>query len=274
MTRRFATIVVFYAAAFAAQDAITQAPVVESYGTPVGGAASDYGPAAASVSAIDASGAGRSDTQVSELFQLLQALQIEVQELRGLVEEQHHQLNRLAREQNEQYLDIDRRLRGLTSGAGGGGSRSSGTAPGSTASTGGTPSSRTAGTAGGGEREAYTRAFDLTREKRFQDAINGFNQLIVAYPNGPYTPNSFYWLGELYLALPEPELEKSRQSFVQVVSLYPSHQKVPDALYKLGVVYDRLGEQPQAREYLSRVQSEYADSPAARLAKAYAAELR
>jgi TolA-binding protein len=78
----------------------------------------------------------------------------------------------------------------------------------------------------------------------------------------------------LYLALPEPELEKSRQSFVQVVSLYPSHQKVPDALYKLGVVYNRLGEQPQAREYLSRVQSEHADSPAARLAKAYAAELR
>ena len=271
MTVRFATIVVFCAAAFAAQDAITQAPVVESYGTPVGGAASDYGPAAASVSAIDASGAGRSDSQVTELFQLLQALQIEVQELRGLVEEQHHQLNRLAREQNEQYLDIDRRLRGQTSGVGGGGSRAGDTAPGSP---GGAPSSRTAGSAGCGERKAYTRAFDLTREKRFQDAIDGFNQLIVAYPNGPYTPNSIYWLGELYLALPEPELEKSRQSFVQVVSLYPSHQKVPDALYKLGVVYDRLGEQPQAREYLNLVQSEYADSPAARLAKAYAAELR
>jgi tol-pal system protein YbgF len=268
VSHRFATIVVFYVAAFAAQDAITQAPVVESYGTPVGGAASDYGPAA---SAIDASGAGRSDSQVTELFQLLQALQIEVQELRGLVEEQRHQLNRLAREQNEQYLDIDRRLRGQSSAGGGGGSRVSDSAPGST---GGTAPSRAARTARDGEREAYTRAFDLTREKRFQEAIDGFNQLIVAYPNGPYTPNSFYWLGELYLALPEPELEKSRQSFVQVVSLYPSHQKVPDALYKLGVVYNRLGEQPQAREYLSRVQSEHADSPAARLAKAYAAELR
>ncbi|TDI89906.1 MAG: tol-pal system protein YbgF [Chloroflexi bacterium] len=261
MRRRLATILVFYAAAFAAQNPVAQAPVVESYGTAVGGAAtSDYGPAAASASTINAPGAGRSD--VTELFQLLQALQIEVQELRGLIEEQHHQLNRLAREQNEQYLDIDRRLRGQSSGAGGGSSRVSDTATGST------------GTIGSGERDAYTRAFDLIQEKRFQEAIDGFKRLIVDYPNGPYTPNSFYWLGELYLILPEPELETSRQRFVQVVDLYPSHRKVPDALYKLGVVYGRLGEQDRAREYLSRVQSEYPDSPAARLAKLYAAELR
>ena len=126
----------------------------------------------------------------------------------------------------------------------------------------------------GSEREAYTRAFDLTREKRFNEAIDGFNQLIVDYPNGPYTPNSFYWLGELYLALPEPQLEKSRQSFAQVVNLYPTHQKVPDALYKLGVVYDRMGAQDQARKYFQQVQSEHGDSPAARLARTYAAELR
>jgi tol-pal system protein YbgF len=265
MTRRFATFVVLYAAALAAQNGTAQAPVVESYGTAVGGATNDYDRTATSVSAIDASGAARSESQVTELFQLMQALQIEVQELRGLVEEQGHQLNRLAREQKEQYLDIDRRLSARSSGAGGGSSSLAGdTSTGTTRS----------GTVGGGERDAYTRAFDLTREKRFQEAIDGFNRLIVDYPNGPYTPNSFYWLGELYLALPEPELEKSRQSFVQVVNLYPAHQKVPDALYKLGVVYDRLGEQDRAREYLRRVQSEHADSPAARLAKSYAAELR
>jgi tol-pal system protein YbgF len=263
MTRRVATCLVL-CAAFAAQSSIAQVPVVESYGTAAGSASNDRGPAAASASAPSASGSSRSNNR--ELFQLLQALQIEVQELRGLVEEQRHQLNRLAREQKEQYLDIDRRLT-----AGSGGRLDSGVAG---TSSGSTSLSRPVGAAGGGERTAYTRAFDLTRDKRFQDAIDGFNRLIVDYPNGPYTPNSFYWLGELYLALPEPELEKSRQSFVQVVTLYPTHQKVPDALYKLGVVYDRLGEQGQAREYLNRVQSEYTDSPAARLAKSYAAELR
>jgi tol-pal system protein YbgF len=264
MTRRVATCLVI-CAAFTAQSSIAQVPVVESYGTAAPSASDDRGRVAASApSAAGASGSSRSDT--TELFQLLQALQIEVQELRGLVEEQHHQLNRLAREQKEQYLDIDRRLTAGSAGTGGG----LDTGVGATSS-GSTSSPRPVG---GGEREAYTRAFDLTRDKRFQDAIDGFNRLIVDYPNGPYTPNSFYWLGELYLALPEPELEKSRQSFIQVVTLYPTHQKVPDALYKLGVVYSRLGEQAQARDYLNRVQSEYADSPAARLAKSYAAELR
>jgi tol-pal system protein YbgF len=269
MTRRVATCLVI-CAAFAAQCSIAQVPVVESYGTAAGSASDDRGSAAVSASAPSATGAsGSSRSDARELFQLLQALQIEVQELRGLVEEQRHQLNRLAREQKEQYLDIDRRLTAGSSGTNGG--LDSGVAG---KSSGSTSSSQSVGTVGGGERTAYTRAFDLTREKRFQDAIDGFNRLIIDYPNGPYTPNSFYWLGELYLALPEPELEKSRQSFVQVVTLYPTHQKVPDALYKLGVVYDRLGEQGKAREYLNRVQSEYSDSPAARLAKSYAADLR
>ena len=150
------------------------------------------------------------------------------------------------------------------------------------ASAGSTTSSPTAGssappagaTANASERDAYTKAFNLTKDKRFEDAIDAFNQLIVDYPNGQYTPNAFYWLGELYLALPEPQLEKSRQSFAQVVNLYPSHQKVPDSLYKLGVVYYRLGESDRAMTYLDRVQSDYPTSPAARLAKSYAAELR
>lgn len=249
--------------AFAVQSTVAQVPVVESYGTEVGQPDDGYRPVGA-----PAGTSGRADAspdpRATELFHQLQVLQGEVQELRGLIEEQGHQLNRLAREQKEQYLDIDRRLNLALKGQ--------------ASSSAGSASSPAAAPVRGGaartERDVYTRAFSLTREKRFQEAIDGFNELIVSYPSGQYTPNAFYWLGELYLALPEPELEKSRQSFAQVVNLYPDHQKVPDALYKLGVVYDRLEERAEARVYLARVQSEYPQSPAARLAKSYAAELR
>ena len=269
--------VTLWVVALLAPEVLAQVPVVESQGS----AASRYGEpavAATSSAATSASSSPEASTPTGDgtraLFQQLQALQIEMQELRGLVEEQGHQLNRLAREQKEQYLDIDRRLSaggaGGATGSTGANSRSSGT----TSLSGGNGSTGSAGSAAGSERSAYTRAFDLTREKRFAEAIDGFNQLIADYPSGPYTPNSLYWLGELYLALPEPNLEQSRQSFVQVVDRYPSHQKVPDALYKLGVVYDRLGNQEEARRYFQRVESDYSDSPAARLARAYAAELR
>jgi tol-pal system protein YbgF len=202
-------------------------------------------------------------------------LQQEVQALRGMVEEQGYRLDRLARDQQEQYLDLDRRMQALREGGGrapiaspsggsgtGGGSASSG-GPGSTPS----PGASSAGT----EREAYAAAFDLMKQRQFDASAAAFQALVDDYPNGAYTPNAFYWLGELHLARDEDEA--ARQSFAQVVNLYPDHQKVPDALYKLGVAHHRLGDVQRAREYLNRVRSEFPESSAAGLAQTYLAEL-
>lgn len=231
--------------------------------------------------------ANASDRQLSELFYQIQVLQQEVQELRGLVEEQAYQLNRLARDQKEQYIDLDRRVAGLTTGAAGAGLASAGssaaagqatTSPSFGGSQAGTtttsPAPIAAVPAAGGvsEREAYQNAFDLMKARKFDESIAAFNDLIVRYPNGQYTPNAFYWLGELYLA--QQNTEQARQSFMQVIGLYPDHPKVPDTLYKLGVVYHRLGDTAKAMEYFADVQSRYPQSSAAGLAASYQQELR
>ena len=266
--------VVVAAIAVASSSAMAQVQVVESEAIEVGGtsqAAQTQQRTAAPARSTGSTTAGGGST--AELFHQLQMLQVEVQELRGLIEEQSHLVNRLTRDQKNQYLDLDRRISLLSSGTRAPASTSAGSTTSPPASGASAPPVG-ATSASVSERDAYTKAFNLTKDKRFEEAIDAFNQLIVDYPNGQYTPNAFYWLGELYLALPEPELEKSRQSFAQVVNLYPSHQKVPDSLYKLGVVYYRLGESDRAMTYLDRVQSDYPTSPAARLAKSYAAELR
>ncbi|MDZ7670135.1 MAG: tol-pal system protein YbgF [Gammaproteobacteria bacterium] len=192
--------------------------------------------------------------RLSQLFYQLQVLQQEVQELRGLVEEQQYRLDRLARDQQEQYLDLDRRMQALR-GDGqrplvipGEGDRGPG---GRGASSG--PDSSSGGASQGGsasEREAYSAAFELMRQRRFEESAVAFEALTEEYPNGVYTANAFYWLGELNLALDDNE--QARQWFAQVVNLYPDHQKIPDALYKLGVTYHRLGDEARAREYLIR----------------------
>ncbi len=269
------------------------APAATSY--PAGGGvqtypASEAAVAQASPGAASGGSSGSDRAPTTELFYQLQTLQTEVSDLRGLVEEQRHQIDRLVREQKEQYLDLDRRLalalkQQATGGAAGPSTGTySGPSNASASGSGGgpmiaTPAPMTPSTSGSradgvSERDAYTNAFNMTRDKRFQDAINGFNQLLVDYPNGEYSANAFYWLGELYLALPQAELEKSRQSFTQVVNLYPTHAKMPDSLYKLGVVYHRLGDNAKALQYLNRTQSEFPTSPAARLAQSYAAEIR
>ncbi len=204
-----------------------------------------------------------SSGQLSELFYQLQVLQQEIQDLRGQVEEQTYLVNRLQRDQKEQYLDLDRRVMAITEKQ---------PAPGPVTST---PESITAGSSPTNlsERDAYTQAFEAMRARDFDASMVGFQRLIETYPNGQFTPNAYYWIGELHLVGNlEPEL--ARQAFAQVVNLYPDHQKAPDALYKLGVVYDNLGDKQSALDYLQRVQQQHPNSPAAGLAQKYAAELQ
>ena len=210
------------------------------------------------------SGAG----QLSELFYRIQVLQQDLKDLRGTMEEQSYLIKRLERSQKEQYLDLDNRLIEL-----GGADLES-----RFAQTEDKESSEEVTTLLNevpefdNEREAYQYAFDLMRNRQYQESLAGFEEIIVAFPNGQYTPNAFYWIGELYLA--QGDNEKSRQSFIQVISLYPDHQKVPDAMYKLGVVYFALGDNQSALRYLGQVQQEYPNSSAAGLAARYSVEIQ
>ena len=242
--------------------AIAQVPVTESSAVPEADVAESAAARPAVALSTDAA-------RLGELFHRLQVLQQEVRELRGQVEEQAYQLERLTRQQQQQYIDLDQRLVALR----GEGQTPAATTPGSLGSP--TPAEGRPPPAAGPappERGAYAAAFDLMQDGRFAESVAAFNRLIDDFPNGQYTPNSFYWLGELHLAM--DEVEMARQSFAQVLSLYPEHGKVPDALYKLGVVHHRLNDNERALQYLDRVIAEHPDSTAAGLARTYAGELR
>lgn len=122
------------------------------------------------------------------------------------------------------------------------------------------------------EQEAYARAFGLMKDQQFEQSIAAYQGVIQNYPGGSYAPESRYWLGELFLM--SNRLEDARSSFNLVVDEFPAHQKVPLSLYKLGVVNHRLGGTTEALTYLDDVVVRYPDTPAAGLARTYAAELR
>ena len=215
--------------------AMAAVPVEESFAEPIG---SPVGPRNDPALPSGATGQQSETRRLSELFYQLQVLQEELQQLRGMVEQQAHQIRRMERDQQDRYMDLDRRL---TQGA----------------------ASRAPARPSPSVPPAQVSA---------APSEDAFNQLIVDYPNGEFTPNAFYWLGELYLA--RSELERARQSFAQVTNLFPDHLKVSDALYKLGVVYHRLGDNARALQYLNRVRQQYPESSAAGLAETYAAELQ
>ena len=238
-------------AAFAA-GATAAAPVEESRAT---GAVVTQEPAYGSTQQ-----GSTSTGRLTDLYYQLQVLQGEVQTLRGLVEEQQHLIDRLRKDQREQYIDLDGRVAALTRGG-----------PQAPAATDQAEPAPSVTATSGPEKTAYTAAFNLMKSRQFDASIDEFNRFVLDFPNGEYTPNAFYWLGELHLAKNQDEF--ARQSFAQVINLYPDHNKIPDALYKLGVVYHRLGDRHRALEYLNRVRAEHPDSSAATLAETYAQEM-
>ena len=200
-----------------------------------------------------------------DLYYQLQVLQAELRDLRGELEEQKYLLQTLERDHQDRYVELDKRLSSLNED------------PLAQFVQTVDPSPRTefvkdsAIGSKESERDQYGMAIDLMRARKFQEAISAFQALIETFPNGRYTANCFYWLGELFVATGDKEL--GRQNFMQVVNLYPDNQKVPDALYKLGRIYIDLGDMDIGQRYLSRVMENHPESSAAKLAITYSESL-
>lgn len=209
-----------------------------------------------------AANAGASNLQ-TEMYFRLQSLQEEVLELRGLVEEQANEIQRLKQQRMDDYLDLDRRIGELTRKMGGG--TAGGGASGLEANAGGS-----AGDDGSraSETEMYREAYELLRNREIDKAIEAFNAYLDEYPRGNFAGNSHYWLGEIYLL--NQNLDDAQKWFERLLSEFPDDRKRTDAQYKLGRVYHQQGKNQQAQELLRDVASGTSD--AARLARQYLEE--
>lgn len=119
-----------------------------------------------------------SSNSSAQLYYQLQILQREVQELRGMLEEQAHELKQLKQQRMDDYLDLDRRLSELQGK--------------DSASVDGSPS---AAPAGKDELSDYRAAIDLVlKQQDYDRGIDALKQHLDTYPNGRYAANAQYWL--------------------------------------------------------------------------------
>ena len=238
MLKRYYLLAVLYSsAAFVVSPAVfSQVPVVD-VGEP------ESGPTAAAPAPINNS--------QGEMFYQMQLMQQEMMQLRGLVEEQAHMVSQLKKQSMERYIDLDKRISGLSSGAP---VTATGKSSGSAVAV---VSAPVPAKAMSGEKEAYNKAYSLVTSKRFDSALEAFKQFLVNFPDSQYTPNALYWMGELYQVVQPQDLEAARQAFTQLIERYPNNSKVPDAMYKLGKVYYQKGNTAKSRQWLNRVVNEY-----------------
>ena len=257
------------AALFGSTFVLSEAPVVESVpsaekATPV---------TVVRVPAVN-------DQAIGELLMQFQQLQIELAFLRGQIEELNYELNQLRSESKDRYIDLDRRISEVRSTAQNSAVPTVTTiAPISTelAPIGNVSGPVTVGVDSiaveqppvvidpARVQDDYNQAKDLIRQKDYSGAITAFNRFVGNYPNDVLTANAWYWLGEVYLVL--PDVDNAVRSFSEVVNNYPKHQKHPDALYRLGVTLLKTDKASSGRQYLEALIQRYPDSQLSTRAK-------
>ena len=216
-----------------------------------------------------------------DMIQQVDEISEEVGLLRGEIEIQGNDINDIKKRQRELYLDIDRRLRDIESGATAAAPTGQTSLPqvdSTTSSTGQqtpsvestttqttTPAPATVPSATQSEEKAaYQAAFDALKEGRYKKAKIELKAFIEKYPSSSYAGNAQYWLGEAHYVT--RNFEQGIIEFKKVISNYPSSNKLPDAMLKLGYTYYELKQFPQAKTILQDLRDRFPQSTAARLA--------
>ena len=192
------------------------------------------------------------------VYEQLQQFQQQIELLTGRIEQLEHALSQAAEQQRTQYVDLDSRLQALRQ------------APGQTAAGPAVVPAAAEGIREGldDEQAIYDHAQSLVRDRRFDDAIKGFERQLKQYPRGELAPQAMYWLGELWLAASTPDASKAGRYFHRVYNEYPKHARASAAMYRHGLIQCQAGDVARGRVTLNRVIVQHAGSPDAKLADA------
>ena len=185
-------------------------------------------------------------------------LQSQTSNLQGRTESLEHAAEESAERQRELYADLDMRIQNLERGNRGSGGPVS-VLDGGSLAPGQLP------VPGGSDRDNYQAAFELLKEQRYEPAAMAFQQFLVSYPDSQLADNAQYWLAESYYVT--QKYDDALGEFEVVINKYPKSRKVPDALLKVGYCNYELERWDEARQALGRVQADYPDTTAARLAE-------
>ena len=192
------------------------------------------------------------DEATELLYQKLSELEKEIAELRSQLEENSVLMERSLELQQQRYLDLDSRILELSSIERNIASNS-------------TEEDLVMDNGQEEEKLLYKNALELFEASRYAEALEVFSEVIITYPDGIYTPDAYFWSGELFLA--QELYEDAKLSYAEVFEQFPNHIRSADSLYKLGEIKRIDSELIEAINYFERVVSLFPDSGAAQLSK-------
>lgn len=204
------------------------------------------------------------------LYNRLEQLQSEVQQMRGQLEEQTHLIDGLKKRQRDLYLDTDRRIQQLeTKGTPQGQNITDPSFKATSSLAVKTVSTTLSST---DDKVAYDKAYATLRAGKYPQAITDFSAFVLAHPNSIYLANAYYWQAEASYV--SSHFKRALDDFNKVLTQFPAHSKAKDALLKVGFIQYENKQWSQARNTLQTVVTKYPGTTVARFANKRLERLR
>lgn len=184
-----------------------------------------------------------------KLLNQIDALQQDLSELRGRIEEQQNFIQLLQKKQEKLFLNLESRLDNLS------------------------VNQKTAEAPDGSEKSIYSIAYGLLRDNKYVESIKEFKSLLAQYPDGTYASHAYYWLGELYLMQWQQNrqdadsLAQSKDAFTTVIDKYHGKEREGHAQLKLALIEVDLEHLAIAKEMLEEIVGKYPNTTIARIAE-------
>jgi tol-pal system protein YbgF len=117
--------------------------------------------------------------------------------------------------------------------------------------------------------EQYQNTLALFHNREYQQAVEGFEDLLAQNMNHSYSDNAQYWIGECYYAM--GRFREAIMAFEKVFT-FPKSNKNDYAQFKIGQCYFKLGDKERARQEFQQLIDNYPESELAPRARNYLAQ--
>ena len=205
-----------------------------------------------------------------ELLLQIEQLRQETQALRGLMEELSYQLGQMSSDQKTRYLDLDQRLGELV--------RIQKEAVVALPTQGGTavvldPATPDDTTGQGiqaaavpeiSDQDAYNSAFQLIRERQFDDALVAMESFTQAYPDSELVLDARFWRGQVFDVLGRDQ--EAIEAFKSITLDAPDYRRILQVKVKLGKLLVKNQDLMNGRKILQEVITQAPESVEAGLA--------
>ncbi len=111
----------------------------------------------------------------------------------------------------------------------------------------------------------WSNSLKLIENSRYSEAAENLRLLILSFPQGEYTNEAYFYLGDIYFQ--QQMYQDSIETFNSLLNNFPENNRTPESIFKLGLNFLQLEDELAAISNFNNVIQNYPESSAAILSK-------